>query len=393
GEDHINNTELIIIDNPRPLQYAILIEAHESEDDIIPFAVAYHFIPEDSFTWEFPSSNDRIDSKGKTYLRWSNTFEEEQSGSLSIKSLDNDEISFINDLDTLKSGNFLEFNLPFGSYQLIMDVAGNSYRSDTFAIYPDIQLDAINLCGNDLLLEWDYDSDVENYQLLTIREDTLIPFLTTTSRGYEFIDFSELNTPYIAVKPVNDDGVTGHNSYTLNINFVKPPCYIKSFSGFLENDDLIRLNLGLSTTREVEDIRIYSNTSGVSELLSSFVPNMLSFSTTDDNIDIGDNQYTAEISLKDGNIISQEITIEFIPAGVYEILQNPVLEGEDIVIKKNAEQGATFDLFSSTGYKVRSQPLNGSLIFIDTSYLPSGSYPYIIYSGDDVFKKGIIIII
>ena len=393
GEDHINNSELVIINNPRSLSYSISVKAHESKDDIIPFAIAYHFIPEDSFTWEFPSSNDRIDSKRETYLRWSSTFKEGQSGSLSLMNLDNEEITFIKDIDTLKSGTYVDLDWPFGSYKLIMDVADTSYQSDTFTIYPDIQLDAINLCGNDLLLEWDYDSDAEHYQILTIREDTLIPFLTTTSRGYEFIDFSELNTPYIAVKPINDDGVTGHNSYTLNIDFVKPPCYIKSFSGFLENDDLIRLNLTLSTTREVEDIRIFRNTTGISQLLSSFTPNMLMFSTTDDNVEIGDNQYTAEIVLEDGNIISQDITIEYIPAGVFEILQNPVLEGEDIVITKNAEQAATFDLFSSTGYKVRSQPLNGSLIFIDTSDLAAGAYPYIIYSGDDVFKNGIIIII
>jgi hypothetical protein len=392
GIDTINTSELIIIDEPADGPLEIIISGNQLINEAIPFTLAYSMVVKDTLSWSYPTKKDILESETPQFVRWKSTLDDSRV-ELSWKKIDDPQWTFIDSVDTRLEGYY--WNTPLGIEKIHLKISGKSteYISDTFVVSSSIVLEANNLCDEMLTLEWEAATGAEYYELSYLQNDKMIPFLTTIQEHQE-IDLTQMETDYFAVRPVGRNDIKGRRSRTIKYQFQNPTCYVNSFTGVII-DNVANLELKLSTLISVDKIKIFKVLNGSDLLLTEIdFPISTTYSYLDENLLEGLNDYYASIILQDGSeFFSDVISLEYLPDGLFRILQNPVMEGDDIIIDKNPQEEASISIFNTLGYKVITRILRGGRVFIDTSDLPAGAYPYIIFREDRKLKEGIFIIL
>ncbi|CAM1363920.1 putative Por secretion system C-terminal sorting domain-containing protein [Tenacibaculum sediminilitoris] len=331
GEDHINNVELITINAPEEGIYTLKVKANSLATPAQSFSIAYFFETKDVFTWNYPSKEDKLPTATGKYIRWTNKLD------FPISKIE----YTINNGNWIEVANSTNVSKPFLSWetpevngvaQLRAWINGVYYTSEEFII-SDVIAPVVDFnCDENIQFSWESvpNAIAYNVQLL---DDAYMYTSITSSETSVIISKNTLNTPYISITPVFNDGV-GVKGQTINYDLQGVNCYYKNFLAFVKNENAIDLRLSLSTLTNVASVIFEKTSSGNKQIIKTFTnPNIQELQTDDTNVTGGESEYRARIVLNNGTeVYTDSIKIDFPFDNTLKIYPNPVIVSEGMFV-------------------------------------------------------------
>ncbi|WGH76565.1 S8 family peptidase [Tenacibaculum tangerinum] len=331
GEDHLNNVELITLDNPEQGEYTLRVAANSILTSQQSFSIAYSFQTKDNFTWNYPTTTDRLPSATDVYIRWANGFDLQVS---KVEySVNNGEWIEIENGANI-STPFLLWNTPQanGRARLRALVNGTYYTSEEFIISDVITPNVDFNCDETIQFSWNAVPNATAYHIQLL-DDAYMYTNSTVSETNIAIPKSTFTTPYIAVTPVfnTEEGVKGQ---TINYNTQGVNCYYKNFLAFIKDENLVDVRLNLSTLTNVASVFFEKTLNGSTEIIKIVTaPTLEELQIDDTNVEGGENEYSARIVLSDGTeIYTDSIIINFPFDNTLKIYPNPVVASEGMFV-------------------------------------------------------------
>ncbi|MGG8495745.1 S8 family peptidase [Tenacibaculum sp. TC6] len=331
GKDHINNVELITVENPVSGNYQLKIQANSLATSSQSFSIAYFFQPKDTFNWNYPRAHNQLPTKTDTYIRWTNNFGVPVSTvEYAINNGAWTEVA--NSSNTTTS--FLSWSTPGtnGVVQLRALVNGVYYTSEQFVV-SDIITPVVDFnCDEKIQFSWEPVADATAYNVELLEDMYMYTHTTLNATSIE-LPKNTLKTPYIAVTPVFN-GEKGVKGQTINYDLQGVNCYYKNFLAFLKNENTVDLRVNLSTLTNVQSVVFEKVLEGKTQIIQTFTaPTIKELLTEDTGISGGGNEYRARIVLNDGTeIYTDAITIEFPFDNTLTIYPNPVIASEGMFV-------------------------------------------------------------
>ncbi|CAM1349803.1 S8 family serine peptidase [Tenacibaculum ascidiaceicola] len=331
GEDHLNNVELITIDNPETDTYNIKVKANSLATPIQSFSIAYFYQSKNIFTWNYPNKDDKLPTVTDKYVRWTNNLGFPVS-KIEYSINKGSWIEIANATNVTKP--YLLWNTPEvnGVIQLRALVNGTYYNSEEFII-SDVITPIVDFnCDESIQFSWEPvpNATAYNVQLL---DDTYMYTNSIVNETNVAVPKNTFKTPYISITPVFNEGV-GVKGQTINYNSQGVNCYYKNFLAFVKNEDVVDVRLSLSTLMNVASVAFEKILNGETETIQTFeAPNVQELQTDDISVKGGKNEYRAKIILDDGTeIYTDSIKIDFPFDNTLKIYPNPVIASEGMFV-------------------------------------------------------------
>lgn len=392
AEDHLNNSELISIENPEEGIYMLQVSANLLEGTGQRFAIAYSITLEDQFEWTFPTHANGLISNNINFARWNSSFSEVNS-----------EIEInLNETgwESINSGfkisdAFAELDLDenfSGFAQLKMIVEGKEYLSEKFSISPQISPELLYNCEQELLISWPVIDNANEYKVYNLGEKYLEPLAITGTNQLKILK-SDLTSNYLSVVPVFNC-VEGEQGLSIDISIQGVGCYVNTFYAILENDLRITSTLNLGTAENVLKVEFFKSNAQETKLLSAVSPpfSALQLNVTDDNLGEGEVSYFAIVTLIDGTSIHTNEINFFIPGEeVFIIYPNPLRNGDELSIISKGDD-LDFYMFNMSGQKIVQDKLIQFQDRLELPRLARGVYLLVAErNGEKVGTRKIII--
>ncbi|MGG6230760.1 S8 family peptidase [Tenacibaculum sp. SDUM215027] len=331
GEDHLNNVELITIENPETGTYNLKVKANSLATATQSFSIAYFLQPKNIFIWNYPNKEDKLPALTGKYVRWINNLDFPVSKiEYSINNGSWTEVA--NSTNVTKP--YLLWNTPEvnGTAQLRALVNGAYYVSEEFII-SDVITPIVDFnCDESIQFSWEPvpNATAYNVQLL---DDTYMYTNTVASETSIVISKNTFKTPYISITPVFNEGV-GVKGQTINYNSQGVNCYYKNFLAFVKNENVVDVRLSLSTLTNVASVVFEKTLNGNVEIIKTFtIPNTQELQIEDNGVSGGENEYRARIVLDDGTeTYTDSIKIDFPFDNTLKIYPNPVIASEGMFV-------------------------------------------------------------
>lgn len=385
GGDHLNNTEMISIDNPVAGTHTIRVNSNELKNQNQLFSIAFFIKKKEHFQWSHPTASDKLEAGANTFLRWENTYVN-QTANVSAK-YGNGNWEFLGTTDVSDE----QYNLNIKDTTVItkvkIDIGTESYISDQFSISPLLTLNIENDCVEDFTISWNKLDNTEEYNVYELQNDKLISILNTTDTIANF-DKSIFTGNYYAVSPVHS-GIEGLRSFSVNYENRNQGCYITNFLAFLDTEDFINIELSINVPFEIEQISIWRLSDGTSEIFKLFsTTNEVSFSFEDHNLKPGQYTYYADLLLNDGrHILSNEHSLFYTDKSTVFAFPNPVIN-DDFLNILNDYPGGSLQLIDGKGTFVKSFELVNTVEEINLYGLKKGLYTYRIIFESEIVHSG-----
>lgn len=331
GEDHLNNVELITIENPTTGTYSIKVKANSLATATQTFSIAYFYKSKDTFTWKYPNKEDKLPTETDQYVRWTNNLDFPVS---KIEyAINNGSWTEITNATNITKP-FLRWNTPDGNgvAQLRALVNGVYYTSEEFAISKVVTPVVDFNCDENIQFSWEPVPNATTYNVQLL-DDTYMYTNSIVNETNIVIPKSTFKTPYVSVTPVFNGGV-GVKGQTINYNSQGVNCYYKNFLAFVKNENVVDVRLSLSTLTNVASVVFENTRNGETEVIQTFVnPSLQELQTEDDKVLGGENEYRATIILDDGTkIYTDSVKIEFPFNNTLKIYPNPVIASEGMFV-------------------------------------------------------------
>ncbi|WP_170137062.1 S8 family peptidase [Tenacibaculum gallaicum] len=331
GEDHLNNVELITIENPETGTYNLKVKANSLATATQSFSIAYFLQPKNIFIWNYPNKEDKLPALRDKYVRWTNNLDFPVSKiEYSINNGSWTEVA--NSTNVTKP--YLLWNTPEvnGTAQLRALVNGAYYVSEEFII-SDVVTPVVDFnCEENIQISWESvpNATAYNVQLL---DDAYMYTNTVASETGIAISKNTFKTPYISITPVFNE-VIGVKGQTINYNSQGVNCYYKNFLAFVKNENVVDVRLSLSTLTNVASVVFEKTLNGNVEIIKTFtIPNTQELQIEDNGVSGGENEYRARIVLDDGTeIYTDTIKIDFPFDNTLKIYPNPVIASEGMFV-------------------------------------------------------------
>lgn len=331
GEDHLNNVELITIDNPETGTYNIKVKANSLATSTQSFSIAYFYQSKNIFTWNYPNKDDKLPTVTDKYVRWTNNLDFPVS-KIEYSFNKGAWVEISNATNVAKP--YLLWSTPEvnGVVQLRALVNGTYYNSEEFII-SDVITPIVDFnCDENIQFSWESvpNATAYNVQLL---DDTHMYTNSIVNETNVVIPKSTFKTPYISVTPVFN-GEQGVKGQTINYNSQGVNCYYKNFLAFVKNESVVDVRLSLSTLTNVASVVFEKTLNGETEIIQTFTtPNVQELQTDDISVKGGKNEYRAKIILDDGTeIYTDSIKIDFPFDNTLKIYPNPVKASEGMFV-------------------------------------------------------------
>jgi hypothetical protein len=383
--DQLNNVEYITIDNPTSGSYNLNITSPALTTSNQKVSIVY-WTDKKIFEWDYPISANILQAKTKQTLLWNYPYNESADLFYQLNSGDWQILK-----ENLNLSSYFHWTLPdtLATAKLKMVINGDEFLSDEFIVSPLPKLNVAFNCENDLSLSWKELKNAEGYKLYTLGEKYLEEKITTADTSV--ILAKKNNQIYFAVAPTLN-GLTGLRSQTINYNEQGAYCYINFFSAERFESNIITLQLKLSTYANIDLIKIYKTTQGITTTIVKTAPNnntVLEF--LDQDLMPGSIQYQAEVILKNGISIKSSISEIFIETKNKAIIfPNPITNDETLNVLTEG-QGLKLSIINTMGQLVDSIDLELTLDTVDLSELPNGIYLYQLTRDGKVLDRGKIV--
>ena len=391
GEDHINNTELITIENPEIGAYTVRVTGNSITSSKQTFSIAYYFKEKDQFKWNFPTASDALQSAQTERISWENNFDFPVT---TIEySLNNGNWQVIDGTANLTT-NFFEWNLPnsSGVMQLRALINGNYYVSDTFAVSPVIVPKVDYNCNESVQFSWDEVANATAYEVSILGEKYLVPYQNQTQLTIE-IPKTTLELPFVSITPIFNS-LKGKQGQTIDYTFQGVNCYYKNFFAFLNDNDVVSATLNLSTLTNVNTVFFERISEGNITVIDEInLPSSELLTANDSDVPGGEILYRARIVLDNGTeILSDEVQIDFPFNNSLSIYPNPVIKSEGMFVFSRGNN-LTAQVVDTSGRIMYSTILNKVRQTLAIPKLNSGLYfVQILNKGNLLAVKKVIIV-
>ncbi len=352
GEDHLNNNELISIENPVEGTYTLQISANLLEGLEQQFSIAYTTTINDQFEWTFPTLDDGIIVNNKHFVRWNSSFNQVNS-EIEINLNDTGWNSVDTNFQISDAFSELDLDENFsGIAQLKMIVEGREYQSDKFSVAPQISTEVLYNCEQELLISWPVINNADEYKVFNLGETYLEPLAITETNQLKILK-TDLKTNFLSVVPVFK-GVEGEKGLTIDISIQGVGCYVNTFFAFLEDDLRINSTLNLGTSVNIQKVEFFKRDEQGISLLNTAIPpfSTLSLNAIDANLGEGEVSYYAIVTLNDGTTIRTNEIKFFVPGeAVFVVYPNPLENGDELNIISKGDD-LDFYMFNMSGQKI-----------------------------------------
>lgn len=391
-KDHINNIELITIEDPVAGNYQIQVNGTRVVGQQQAFFIVYQWDTLNTFKWMHPAHNDNLFAGNNTLLRWESGFAD--TGRIEY-SLDAGTNWKLLDAATDLSRNYLKWVVPdtFCTALLRMTVRGAIFTSDTFAISKPVTPNVGYNCPDSLLLFWNTNFNVARYQLYQMG-DQYLEAVSSWSDTMAVLGKPAPSTFFYAVSPLLPDGRSGIRSYTFNYTTQGVGCYIKSFLADPVNSTTSRITLDLGTRFRVRTIDIEKLAGNSSQIVKRVEPvRELRYTFPDILMTKGLNRYRVKITLNNEKVIYSDIeTAWHVAKDEFIIFPNPVRQNQVINILSDNANNNIFQIFSADGKKLLEKSISDSIDQVHLSGLNKGIYMFTIQKKQTKMVSGKLII-
>ena len=358
--DSLNTIEQVTIDNPAAGNYTLTVNGFSVGNTTQPFAIAYQFDTVNVFSWVFPTVNDNIFPAAANLFRWTTSF-----GSTTA----NLEYSINNGISWQAISTSINLNTKYFQWAapdtnaiglLRVTIGGQQFISDAFTISAKPNLSVGFNCADSVLLYWNKNKGITNYQLYGLGTKYLQPLNVISDT--QFI-FNKNILPYLnfAVAPIINNR-TGVKSYATNYTTQGVECYIKNLlADLVSNNADIKLDIG--TTYLIKKIVVEKLTAGsFTSIYETSNINSLSYSTTDTHLQKGVNTYRAAIYLLNGKIIySDVVSVIYFGGADVLIYPNPVHQNNTVTIQLKLLNNQTITISDVLGRRVLQKKSDATL--------------------------------
>ena len=388
AEDHLNNVEMITVENPVEGVYSIQVNSNQLQGASQAFSIAYNIKQKDVFEWSYPTPSDHVEATTTPYLRWENTYEN-QTGELSIQYGNGN-------WETIGPANlndeYFKYKLKDTtvSARLKMSVAGTDYTSGVFSITKAQEVSVENDCEDAFILAWNSLENTESYTLYELQANRLAPILTTADTLLT-LDKKNYTGNVYAIKPTLTNGLEGLKSFAINIENKNTGCYLTDFLVLLDEDGVANIRLGLNVPFQIDEVVINKEFQLSSEVFQQFIPgNQPSFLFKDDDLTPGIYYYSTQLKTMNGELINSDtLSLFYTDDNTAIAFPNPV-EGNVVNILNNYP-GGVLQIVDSKGAVIKNYDLVNTVEPIELAGITKGVYIYRILFEDKVVNSGRII--
>ncbi|MBT1702070.1 S8 family peptidase [Fulvivirgaceae bacterium PWU20] len=389
-EDHLNNNEIITIENPREGKYIIKVSSKALATSYQKYSVTFFMDSIDSFKWTYPTGSDPHPTNSEKYLRWNTTYN--GIGDLAVSVNGSSYVTISNSVSL--NGGFYKWLTPdsTGTAVVRMKIHDKTYYSDTFYITPPVNVSIGYNCDDEVMINWNAIEKATAYRIYTLGDLFLKP-LTEVGDTSFIIKKGHLVDEYVAVEPLMDKKSGGVRSISYNVGTQGVNCYYLTFTAqAVESSALLTLNL--STSTQVQKIIWQKMVGGIYLSLdeSAVVNEELLYNYTDHSITGGITDYRAIIVVKGrGEVLTNTARVYYAEKENVYLYPNPVRTTEELEILTNGDN-LLLQIIDVQGRVVKRQILNTLLSKVSISDLPPGLYIYRLQRGSDFFSSGRIVI-
>ena len=384
GKDYLNNVEQITVDFPNPGDYEINVFGYSIQGSQ-NYSLAYEY--ENSFQWLNPLKKTIFRAGEKIQIRWK-WMEHLKAGMVEYQLINQKKWQTIDNSYNL-SEDYIDWLVPEinSLAQIRIKTTEKEFLSDTFLISKPNSLSVGMNCNEEAMIFWKPQNDAENYQLYRLGNKFIEPYITIQDT-FKILTNNELDFQNYSVSPIIN-GHVGLRSKTINYTTQNIDCYFVRFVSKQAITDSVLLDLELASTYKLTalDLERYSE-NGFSSIqrIESFGGNK--YLLYDEKPNPNRNIYRVRLERDDfTEVLSQEESVYFNPAGNVLVYPNPVRSNEPINIIDGEDGVAQIKIFNSEGklcYK--SETSHGKLKKISTNNFKQGIY-HIEYQTDKGHKS------
>lgn len=302
-EDHVNNIEQVVIDNPVPGNYQLKIKGTEiGQNPDQPFFVTYDQLP-DNVQLTFPFGGEALVPGETITIQWDSWGENNSTFTLAF-SPDNG-LNWQNISSSIASDK-RQFDWQVPNINTInallrltrnADSKINTSKQFTIIGTPPISL-SIDQCPGSISLQWNAIPGADQYEIMRVSNGEMITVATTTATSYIFRNLSEDSVYWVTVRSIVNNK-PGRRAVAISRKPNNGNCINPVFDNDLKADTLISPFTG----REFTSTALSNN-----EEIVLRIKNL-------------DNQpaanYTASYSINNGNWVSENISTPIAPASAY----------------------------------------------------------------------------
>lgn len=396
GEDHLNNVEQILVEEPGPGIYSIQVKANTLVGNSQAYAIAYSWEAQDTFSWHYPTSSDNMPYNGEsgTYFQWKSTLAE-NNGRLELSLDGGNTWQLIKDNINLSRG-LLRWQAPLinSSAQVRMVVGSSQFVSDIFTIsQPIIPSIGFN-CQDSVLLKWNKVIGANSYRVSYYNNSRMEDYLMTGDTSFIFNETAS-GTTYFAIRPILEGGKAGIQGYTFDYSLQEIACYLKSFYPQLQPGEGINLLAEVGTTYGIERIVFQRQQGNVFVDIDSQIPSQsTNYNFLDTSPDQGLNSYRLVLHFINGEKLFSDIVSDYFLSTIpFLIFPNPISAGEElqVIAKQFTTSPQLFTLYSSSGLKLFTYELFSEKESIPIPALPSGIYLYSIKTNEGLSRGKLLL--
>ncbi len=344
------------------------------------YSVVYRADTLNTFEWNYPVKGANMPYNGETgtYFRWENTLSS-PTGSLIYSYLGNSDWQVLDAAVNLKQKSWRweeADRQPAGVVTAAMVVGVDTFKTEPFTISSALSSSVGFNCGDSLLLAWENVNGVASYAVRQPGDQYL--------EDYQLLQDTSLliyspDNPFFSITPMLQDYQL-LPTYTFDYQEQAAGCFVKSFFQEVDVEMGIYLNLQLSSTYGINNLRIESWKNQRYELLYESTTIKENERVLDAFPNQGYNKYRLTIEFINGQMLQEEIgDTYYLTEKDVLVFPNPIKSGDQLFVysRENASLGRC-SVYDVQGRLVLDQELQSTREAISVHDLRPGLYTYII---------------
>jgi hypothetical protein len=380
GVDHLNNVEVIQIDNPITGTYSIDASGFDvtgTQD----YVIAYYLEEVDNFNWTYPTAFDPQESGAAIQLYFDNSYA--SAGTIEWDDLSGNWTS----LGSVNPGeHYKPFDIPNINGEIVLraSLGQDVFKSDTFHVGTKPQLKVALFCDDELVINWNKITDDSIYELLAYENGAMVSKQIAIDT-FAILDRTETAGLFFTVRQVGTYA-NGLPDETLRVDQQAIGCYLNNFLVSVDIFERVNLVANISLPQFLETLRILKVDSKDSTVFASISPSQTTHSFTDGDLTPGLTSYYALLITKNGSeILSERFSLFTTNDKKYILFPNPVTDG--FINLLSPEPNALFQILQLDGKPIREFVMGAKFESFPVD-LSKGTYLYRVMKGDRVLKSG-----
>lgn len=371
--DHINNVEQITITLPASGNYEITVHGFSIPESTQAYHIAYEV--ESGFEWINPLSGGSFEAGKSNMIRW-RWSDVSAIGTLEYKFVEDDDWILLSNSIEMRD-QYFQWITPDTTARVQLRLTANSivHASAIFSVGKPIALKVGYACAEEVMLVWNRVPSAVQYQVYTLGDTYLQPFLTTADT-FAILNEVQKEIVHYSVAPVlqNVEAVRG---LTIDYTLQGTGCYFISFlpREYVVDDEAI-FDLRIGTTYKLKSAVLQRLKGEVFEDIQQISPLIATeLVLTDPDPVPGVNIYRVKL-IDDSQIeiFSETEQLFYARKNDLFVFPNPILSGELVNIVVDYQNAVHLRLYDMMG-RIHREIMDEAIVkSLDTSSLPGGAY-------------------